>query len=201
VANHFSFADPALMLAVSPWQPEFIGGVNMRHAPPIVHFIPSVWGYFRVFRGTASRDALRAAEAVLNSGGIVGLYPEATAGAAVLRQGRPGTAFLAARTGAPIVPMGFDGLHRLFGHLRQLRRARVRVRIGKPFGPYRVTGRGRQRRREINRITDEIMQRIADLLPAERRGQYSADPALRAEAARLNDYDYSSRPELGSDSP
>jgi 1-acyl-sn-glycerol-3-phosphate acyltransferase len=197
-ANHFNFADPALMVAVAPWPLEFLGGAQMRHAPPIVRWIPGAWGAFRVLRGTASRDALRAAETVLLSGGIVGIYPEATAGATVLRPARPGTAYLAARTGAPIVPMAFDGMNTLFPRLRQGRRGRIRVRIGAPFGPFRVMGSGHQRREQINAITDEIMCRIAELLPPDRRGHYSDDPALRAEAARLHDYDYGLRPEAPS---
>jgi hypothetical protein len=62
-------------------------------------------------------------------------------------------------------------------------RAKVRVRIGKPFGPFRAEGRGRDRRRQLDEFGHEMMSRIARLLPPERRGHYSEDPAIR-EAAR-----------------
>ncbi|MBC7234482.1 MAG: 1-acyl-sn-glycerol-3-phosphate acyltransferase [Chloroflexi bacterium] len=199
VANHFNFADPALMVAIAPWPLEFLGGINMRHAPRLVHWIPKAWGYFRVLRGTASRDALRAAEQVLREGGVIGIYPEATAGAAILRPARPGTAFLAARTGVPILPIAFEGMHYLFPSLRQGRRARIRVRIGELLGPFTAIGHGRERRRQLDKITDEIMQHIAELLPPDRRGYYSDDPAQRAEAACANDYDYGFRPEIERD--
>ncbi len=183
VGNHFSYLDPVAMIGISPWPIEFIGGFVNPAAPPTVRMLPKTWGYYPVFRGTASRYALVAAEEVLKQGGVLGIYPEAGSWAAVLRPARPGTAFIAARTGAPILPVGFDGLVDVFPRLNKLRRAKVTVRIGKPFGPFKVTGKGRDRRRQMDEIGDEIMQHIAELIPPERRGYYSDDPDIR-EAAK-----------------
>jgi len=183
VGNHFSYIDPVAMACVIPWPLEFLGGFNNPGAPSTVTWIPEVWGYFPVFRGTVSREALRAGEAVLAQHGVLGVFPEAGSWATVLRPARPGAAFLAARSGARILPMGFDGLTDVFECLREGRRSHVQVRVGKPFGPFSVTGRGRERRRQLDEIGHEIMRRIADLIPPERRGHYSDDPAIR-EAAK-----------------
>jgi len=195
VANHFSFVDPAAMVRVAPWPLEFVGGFQMPNAPPSVTWIPKLWGYYPVYRGTASRDALRAAEAVLAQGGVLGIFPEAGNWATVLRPARPGAAFLAARTGAPVLPMGFDGLNDIFPSLRQGRRARVTLRIGKPFGPFRASGRGKTRREQLEEIGHEVMQRIAALLPPEQRGHYSDDPAIRAAARGTEVYPWDEAPE------
>ena len=64
------------------------------------------------------------------------------------------------------------------------------MRIGKPFGPYSVTGRGRERRRQLDAIGDEIMQHIADLIPADKRGAYSDDPAVRAASQVTESWEY-----------
>ena len=56
-------------------------------------------------------------------------------------------------------------------------------KIGKPFGPFKVTGRGRERRAQLDEIGHEIMRHIAELLPPNKRGYYSNDPTIR-EAAR-----------------
>jgi 1-acyl-sn-glycerol-3-phosphate acyltransferase len=170
VGNHFSFVDPAAMIRVVPWPIEFIGGFRMPNAPPTVTWLPSLWGRFSVFRGTGSRYALRGAEAVLKQGGVLGIFPEAGAWAAVLRPARPGTAFLASRTRAPILPIGFDGMTEVFPRLHKGRRAHVTARIGKMFGPFEATGRGRKRRHQLEEIGHKIMQRIAELIPPERRG-------------------------------
>ena len=183
VGNHFSFMDPALLVGLAPWPLEFLGGFRLPNAPAIVKFIPEAWGYFKVIRGSASRLALQSAEAVLRQNGVVGVYPEGGSWAQVLRPARPGTAFLAARTGAPILPIGSDGLHDLFPALRQGRRGRITVRVGEPFGPYHVPERGAARRERLEQIGEDIMRHIAALLPAERHGWFSDDAALR-EAAR-----------------
>jgi len=195
VANHFSFIDPVAMVRVAPWPLEFVGGFQMPNAPASVTWIPKVWGYYPVFRGTGSRYALRAAEAVLAQDGVLGIFPEAGSWATVLRPPRPGAAFLAARTGAPILPMGFDGLPDVFPRLRKGRRARVTLRIGRPFGPFHATGRGRVRRQQLDEIGHEIMQRIAELIPPERRGHYSDDPAVRAAAQGTEVYPWADAPE------
>jgi 1-acyl-sn-glycerol-3-phosphate acyltransferase len=195
VANHFSFIDPVAMVQSVPWPLEFVGGFRMPNAPAWSTLIPGIWGYYPVYRGTASRDALRAAEAVLAQDGVLGIFPEAGSWATVLRPARPGTAFLAVRTGAQILPMGFDGLLNVFPSLRRGRRARVTVRIGKPFGPFRASGRGHRRRQQLEAIGHQIMERIARLLPAERRGHYSDDPAIRAAAQEAEIYPWDDDPD------
>ena len=182
VGNHFHFADPVAMIRVTPWPLEFIGGFRMPFAPKWITWIPKLWGYHAVQRGTGSREALRNAESVLHEGGVLGIFPEGGSWATVLRPPRPGTAFLAVRTGVRILPLGFDGLLDVFPSLRKGRRARVTVRIGKPFGPFQATGQGRERRTQLEEIGHTIMRNIAELIPPERRGHYSDDPAIRAAA-------------------
>jgi 1-acyl-sn-glycerol-3-phosphate acyltransferase len=195
VANHFSYIDPVAMVRATPWPLEFVGGFQMPNAPASVTWIPKLWGYYPVFRGTGSRYALRAAEAVLAQGGVLGIFPEAGSWATVLRPPRPGAAFLAVRTGARILPMGFDGLPDVFPRLRKGRRARVTVRIGKPFGPFHTTGRGRVRRQQLDEIGHEIMRHTAELIPPEWRGHYSEDPAIRAAAQGTEIYPWADAPE------
>jgi 1-acyl-sn-glycerol-3-phosphate acyltransferase len=195
VANHFSFIDPVAMVRATPWPLEFVGGFQMPNAPASVTWIPKLWGYYPVYRGTASRYALRAAEAVLAQGGVLGIFPEAGSWATVLRPPRPGAAFLAVRTGARILPMGFDGLPDVFPCLRKGRRARVTVRVGGPFGPFHATGRGRARRQRLELIGHEIMQRIAELISPGQRGHYSDDPAIRAAAQGTEVYPWADAPE------
>lgn len=195
VANHFSFIDPVAMIRAVPWPIEFVGGLQMPNAPAIVTWIPKVWGYYPVRRGTFSTDALRAAEAVLAQNGILGIFPEAGNWATVLRPARPGAAFLAVRTGAPILPIGFGHLNEVFPALRKGRRAHVSIKIGKPFGPFKAVGRGRDRRPKLEAIGHEMMKRIAQLIPPEKRGHYSRDPAIRAAAQGTEIYPWDANPE------
>jgi 1-acyl-sn-glycerol-3-phosphate acyltransferase len=195
VANHFDYADPVLMVRVAPWPLDFWGGFRMPHAPPYLTWIPRLWGYYHVHRGGYSREAIRAGEAVLKQGGILGIYPEAGNWATVLRRPRPGAAFLAARTGAPILPMGFDGLGAVFPSLGRGRRARVTARIGQVFGPFSASEAGPGHRRRIEEIGDEIMRHIAELIPPEKRGVYSDDIPARTEAERY-EYPFAKAPDI-----
>lgn len=79
--------------------------------------------------------------------------------------------------------VGLVGLNDVFPALLKGRRAKIQFVIGKPFGPFRVTGRGREKRELLDEIGHEIMRHIAELIPPERRGCYSDDPVIR-EAAR-----------------
>jgi 1-acyl-sn-glycerol-3-phosphate acyltransferase len=194
--NHFSFVDPAVVVRVTPWPLEVLGGFRNPNAPFWGNWILKLWGYLPVFRGTGARSALRTARTVLAQGGVVGIAPEGGSWATVLRPARPGAAFLAAHTGAKILPLGIDGAPDVFPSLFRGRRARVTARIGKPFGPFRATGRGAERRRQLDQIGDEIMRRIAELIPPERRGHYSQDPAIRAAARGTEIYPWEDTPEI-----
>ena len=195
VGNHFSFVDPTAFVRLVPWPIEFVGGAATPHAPMWTRIIPFLWGYHKLYRGTGSRDALRAAEAILKKKLILAIFPEGGNWATVLRPARPGTAFLATRTGVPILPVGLSGFTEVFPSLKHGKRARVTINIGKPFGPFVVNGRGRKRRKQLDEIGHEIMAHIAELLPPEERGHYSDDPIIREAAKGTEIYPWADKVE------
>ncbi|HNT74492.1 MAG TPA: lysophospholipid acyltransferase family protein [Anaerolineae bacterium] len=195
VANHFSFIDPVAMVRIVPWPMEFLGGFRTPNAPPILSWLREFWGFYPVFRGTGSQIAFRVSDAVLGQGGILGVFPEGTSAAGVLRPARPGVPFMAARSAAPILPIGFSGFTEVFPRLRKGRRASVIARVGKVFGPFVAPGRGRARRSYLEEIGHAIMQRIAELLPPEQRGYYSDDPEQRRAAEAAAYYPFDDEPE------
>ena len=183
VGNHFNFLDPLAFIHVLPYSIEFIGGRQAPNAPGIVGWIRNLWGILPATRGGSSRDVLLRAQRILQGTGVLGIFPEGGSWAAVLRPPRPGAALLAARSGARILPVGLDGFIDVFPHLRRFQRARVQVTIGKPFGPFNLDVRDRSNRAAVDEFGHQIMREIAALIPPERRGFYSADPAIR-EAAK-----------------
>jgi hypothetical protein len=92
--------------------------------------------------------------------------------------------------------VGIEGSPDIFPGIRKGRRARVTVQIGRPLGPFRAEGRGQERRRQLDEIGHEIMQAIAELLPPERRGYYSDDPAIRAAARGTEVYPWQEEAEI-----
>ena len=191
IGNHFSFIDPVAVLRALPYPIEFVGGAEFPHAPKLVQSLPQLWGYYPVFRGTGSRFALRAAEEILKHSGVLGIMPEGGSWAEVLRPARPGAAFLASQTGAKVLPLGIYGLNDIFP-IQLGKRPTAVVKIGKPVGPFFVSGRGRDRRKQLDQIGLELMKAIAAQLPDRYRGFLATDPTIREAARGTEDYPWES---------
>ena len=190
VANHFSIVDVVAMVAATDWPMEFLGGAQLVDAPWFLEWIPKSWGYYEVRRGSASREAMRAAHAVLAQNGVLCIFPEGGSWAQVLRPARPGTALIAVQTGARVLPVGLDGMPDVIPGITGLKRPPATIRIGEVMGPFQVEGRGRARREALDEIGAEMMRAIAALIPPEKRGVFAEDPELRLAAKAVADFPY-----------
>ncbi len=125
--------------------------------------------------------ALRATQKRLQAGGMLAMAPEGTRSkSGALIPGKPGAAYLAARTGALVVPVGAVGTRdrEVAQRLRRFRRLDLRIQAGEPF---RLPPMDRGRREVyLQAQTDEIMCRIAALLPPDYRGHYAGHERVRA---------------------
>ena len=186
-ANHFSFADAIAILHIAPASIEMFSGANPAFTPWWGKLLPRLWGVLYVYRGTGSRQAIRDAESILKQNGFFGIFPEGGAWAEMIRPARPGAAYLAAKTGAPILPVGFTGFNEVLP-IRFRNQSKVTIRVGKPYQPEPVTGRGRERREQLDALGDQFMKEIADLIPDHLRGKFSSNPAVREKAKEVEDY-------------
>jgi 1-acyl-sn-glycerol-3-phosphate acyltransferase len=96
-----------------------------------------------------------------------------------MAQGKPGVAYLASKMGWQIVPVAVSGSEDrlLFGNLKHFRRTPITVTTGKPF---RLPPLPKENREEVlQEYTDEIMCRIAVMLPERNRGYYAEHPRLK----------------------
>ncbi len=134
-----------------------------------------------VNRFNADLQALRRVFNQLKRGGAMVIAPEGTRSHnRALIQGWAGAGYLAARSGVPVVPVAVTGTEDdlVVAQLRRLRRPRLVVRIGKPFCLPPLNSR--EREKQLQEHTDEIMCRIAALLPSEYRGVYAEHPRLHS---------------------
>jgi 1-acyl-sn-glycerol-3-phosphate acyltransferase len=137
--------------------------------------IDGIW----VDRFNADFNAVRACLRRLKRGGMLVIAPEGTRSpTGSLIRARSGAGFLAMKSGAPILPSAVTGTEdaEVKARLRRLRRIDIHVRFGKPFRLAPLAGADRDRALEA--YDDEIMCRIAALLPPDRRGAYSDHPRL-----------------------
>lgn len=173
--NHIHFLDaPAVMVAM-PWQVSIFSARKWaRH--PLGLLLRAIGASF-INRGKVDRRALRMALGVLEDGGIFGIAPEGTRSPTYqLQAARGGVAYLAHRSGAPILPVAVTGVERILPSLLRLRRARVRVTVGRPF---KLPALGHKPRSEdLLEGADTVMLQLAALLPQEYRGVYAGGTKL-----------------------
>ena len=169
--NHIAFVDPIVVLHLLPRNIVPMAKIEVYNYP-LVGIFPRLWGVIPVRREEVDRRAIQGALDVLRAGEIILVAPEATRSPR-LQQGKEGVAYLANRSGAPIVPVAIEGTEG-FPSLPWLKRWRgpgVHVRFGQPF-QYRVV-EGKQMRGQLRLMTDEAMYLLAAMLPERRRGVYS----------------------------
>jgi 1-acyl-sn-glycerol-3-phosphate acyltransferase len=170
ISNHINLADPPL-IAISLRRITIIMAKEELFHSRFSGYFVSRFGSFPVHRGQMDREALRQADQVLARGWALVMFPEGTRSPeAKLQPAFPGVALLAIRSGAPILPVGISGSENIKGAIWWLRRPRITVNIGTPFHLPPINGR--VSREELIRHTDLMMRRIAELLPAEYRGDY-----------------------------
>jgi 1-acyl-sn-glycerol-3-phosphate acyltransferase len=169
IYNHIAFIDPVAVMAavkrnVVPMAK--VEAVNI----PFFGIFTRLWGAIFVRRGEADREALEKAVSVLESGELLLVAPEGTRSPALI-EAHDGVAYLAARTGAPVIPVAVDGTEG-FPSVSPKRWSLpgARIRFGRPFR-FR-TPRGRIPRQWLRQMTREAMYQLASLLPPARRGFY-----------------------------
>lgn len=170
VANHLSITDPQLLSASIHRRIIFMGKEELFHNPVFGPLVRG-WRAFPVRRGVFDRVALRRAEGVLAEGQVLGMFPEAMRSQrAQLQQGLTGTALIALRSGATILPVGITGTEKIEGISVIFRHPTITVNIGEPFKPPSIDGRLTKAHLAVT--TDLMMGRIAELLPQSYRGYY-----------------------------
>ena len=169
IANHLSWYDPFLIGVVLHRRVWFFTKIEI-FCWPIVGFICRLTGQIPVNRGERDRAALEKGLAYLREGKALVVFPEGT----VERQERmipayTGTAMLAVRTGVSVMPIAHYGTRRILRSFR-IWFPKVYIKIGKPYIPKLPSDVSRKV--GLHYITEDMMTRIAEMLPEEQRGLY-----------------------------
>ena len=122
--------------------------------------------------------ALKEARSYLKEGWLLGIAPEGTRSVThALIEGKQGVAFLADKMQGLIVPVGISGTEGGLGRMFTFQRPKFNLIVGEPF---RLPALDRKNRdASLQQNTDEIMCRIAALLPPKYRGVYAKHPRLK----------------------
>ena len=170
--NHTKWLDPLLVGAFIPRRIVFMSKKE-NFSNPFGRFLVSSYGVFSIDRGNVDRAAITRTDEVLEAGGALGMFPEGhRSETGELRRAKAGTALVAVRHNAPILPISIAGAQKgLFGPYLHLHRPRIRLVIGKPFILPHVEGEAIGKD-TLTRMTDDLMRPIAEGLPVEQQGYY-----------------------------
>ena len=160
---HRSNVDFALVAAVTPRRMHYLAKDSIWKLG-----LGRVWeslGAIPVARGTADREAMRQLEATLAAGDPVVMFPEGT------RQTGPivqplfdGPAYVAARAGVPIVPVGIGGSERAMPKGSKLiKPVKVAIVVGKPIYPEARQDGARVPRRAVSELTASLKDEVQRL--------------------------------------
>lgn len=166
-ANHRSNVDFFLCSGVARRRIRYMGKEELWNSRLLGGFI-SALGAFPVHRGKADREAMRRCIRILEQGEPLVVFPEGTRRSGpTIEDLHDGTAYMAMRTGVPIIPTAVGGTERAMAKGQIIPRpVKVHVLIGPPIlPPPRPEDGRRPSRRALKELTDVVqaeMQRLFD---------------------------------------
>jgi 1-acyl-sn-glycerol-3-phosphate acyltransferase len=159
---HRSNVDFAFTLFISPRKVFFMAKDSL-FSVPLLGTLVTHLGAFPVKRGSADRESMTLAEDVLRQGHALVLFPEGTR-----KEGYDvaplldGAMFVAARTGATVVPVGIGGSDRAMPLGAKFPRpAKIRIVVGRPITP--PTSEGRVSRSQVTQKSEELREALESL--------------------------------------
>lgn len=173
-SNHVSHYEPPLLMCYWPEIPEALAGHDVWDRRNTGIF-PRIFGAIPVKRGEYDRQVIETTLNVLASGRPVLIAPEGgRSNTPGMRRAKPGVAYLVDRAKVPVVPVAILGTRNdSLNEALKFKRPILEMRIGKPFRIPEITGKGEERRVTRQKWADEVMLRIASMLPEEYHGAYA----------------------------
>ena len=179
-ANHIGRLDAALAYYVLD-RPDIIMVVAEKYEKyAIFRWLVKLTNGMFVDRYNSDIHAIRETLRRLHQGQVFTITPEGTRSkSGNLIEAKPGGTYLAWKAGVPVVPVALTGTEDaiVIERLKHFKRLNIKIVAGQPFILPPVKGKDRDA--AMLQYTDEVMCRIAALLPSERRGVYTENPRLK----------------------
>lgn len=179
-ANHLGRLDTAALLCLIDREDIIMPVAEKYRNHPLFGALGRAANAIWLNRFEADYSALREILARMEKGGMLVIAPEGTRSRTeALQEAKPGVAFLAGRSGYPVLPVALTGTEdrAVLENLKRLRKSRITVTAGEPF--HISLPKGRAREQGLREATDEIMCRIGAMLPEKYRGVYTEHPRLK----------------------
>lgn len=187
-SNHIGIIDIVMFHYVFDRMDIFIPVAEKWEKHGWVRWLARQLNFVFVDRFNPDLKALRKMIGLMQDGNALVIAPEGTRSrVGSLIEGKPGVAFLAARSGFPVVPVAITGTEDkvILGNLKRFKKSRITLTAGVPFTLPPLPPR--ERDAKLQEYTDEVMCQIAALLPERYRGLYAQHPRTLALVAGKTD--------------
>lgn len=176
-SNHFGYFDPFLILYAIKRPIDFIMQKDLGIEPYFL-WAPMIYGAILTDRNKVGPSIIKDSIKSIKNGKILGIFPEGGITSPVLTKAKPGAIYLASLSKSKIVPISVRGASNAWDNIFKGVRSRVTINIGKPFGPFDISGSKEEKNEKIEQASNEMMCRIAALLPEEKHGEFVGDPKI-----------------------
>ena len=186
-SNHFGYFDPFILVHVIRRPIDFIMQKELGIEPHFL-FAPMIYGAILTDRNKVGPSTIKESLKSIKKGKILGIFPEGGITSTELTKAKPGAIFIASKANTQILPVSISGGDNAWGDFLKGVRSHITVNIGKPFGPLEIKGAKEEKISKLENYNEELMCRIAALLPDDRHGDYSNDKRI-ADYRRENNLD------------
>ena len=171
VINHINFLEVPLIYTLL--LPRKVCGIIKKETWDswFVGILAKEWGAISVNRETPGISTFKEAGKALKEKKILCIAPEGTrSGNGELAKGQQGVVFLALKNRVPILIVAHYGTENFWHNIKRLKRTRVTFVVGKPF---MLASEMKITKNDYQEMTDQIMVRMASMLPERYRGAYA----------------------------
>jgi 1-acyl-sn-glycerol-3-phosphate acyltransferase len=177
--NHLGMLDSTMLFyALDRWD-VFIPVAEKWEESAFLRWLGKYFNFVFIDRFNPDLKAMRKIIGLMQKGNILVIAPEGTRSrTGSMSEGKPGVSYLAAKLNRPIVPVGIAGTEDkiIIENLKHFRRSHIVVTAGNAFSLPTLPSKNRDI--ALKQFTDEIMCRIAVLIPEKYRGVYSKHQRL-----------------------
>ncbi len=178
--NHLGMLDVTMLFYTLDRWDVFVPTAEKWEEIPLLKWLSKYLNLIFIDRFNPDLKAMRKIISLMEQGNVLVMAPEGTRSRnETMQEGKPGVSYLAAKLGRPVVPVGIAGTEdrAVIENLKHLRRTHITVRAGKAFTLPPLPKKDRDA--ALKADTDEIMCRIAVLIPPKYRGVYANHPRLK----------------------
>ena len=179
-ANHLGRLDTAALLCILDREDIIMPVAEKYRDHPLYGAIGRAANAVWLNRFEADYSAFRQILERMKQGGLLVIAPEGTRSKTeALQEAKMGVAFLASKSGFPVLPVAVTGTEDrlIVENLKRFRRSKITATAAELM--YIDIPKGSGREEAMRQATDEIMCQIAALLPDKYRGVYAEHPRLK----------------------